>query len=279
MVPCLSTHKKISSMKNKKQILGIVLFLGLCLSIGGCKSLETDRTFNKPGMTVSFLRLYELDEDLEDFQIDHPVEVTTEQVRNHLLSIFYQDISRPDQRPIPVFTIADVKKLATGLKAALNRVEDGDYIYFGFQAEKGVTEGEIFSSVGKIHWRFLRVNGVDYSNHFLGTTKPTWRLVRRTSGQSIYKEKTGLIKVTKENWIIVDIKMPKFTRKQKLRSRKPASTKRTPSKKQTEILNVPTHQSGQIKEKLKSLKELYDNGLIDEQDYQKKKNEILNQNF
>lgn len=53
-----------------------------------CKSLETDRTFNKPGMTVSFLRLYELDEDLEDFQIDHPVEVTTEQVRNHLLSIF-----------------------------------------------------------------------------------------------------------------------------------------------------------------------------------------------
>ncbi|QPJ63658.1 MAG: SHOCT domain-containing protein [Candidatus Nitronauta litoralis] len=73
--------------------------------------------------------------------------------------------------------------------------------------------------------------------------------------------------------------MPKFTRKQKLRSRKPASTKRTPSKKQTEILNVPTHQSGQIKEKLKSLKELYDNGLIDEQDYQKKKNEILNQNF
>lgn len=266
-------------MTNKIQIPGIVLFLGFCLSIGACKTLDKDRTFNKPGMTVSFLRLYELNEDLEDFQIDHPVEITTDQVSNHLLSFFYQDISRPDQKPVPVFTTADVKKLASGLKAALNRVEDGDYIYFGFQADNGVTEGELFSSVGKVHWRFLRINGVDYSNHFLGTSDPTWRLVRRTSGQSIYKEKTGLIKVTKENWIIVDIKMPKFTRKERVSTRKPASIPTAPSKRQREQLKKSATQPGQIKEKLKSLKELYDNGLIDERDYQKKKDEILNQNF
>ncbi len=266
-------------MTNKNQILGIVLFLGFCLSMGACKTLDKDRTFNKPGMTVSFLRLYELDEDLEDFQIDHPVEISTEQVRNHLMSLFYQDISKPEQKGRPVFSTNDAKKLATSVRAALSRVEDGDYIYFGFQAEKGVTEWQMFSSVGKVHWRFLRINGVDYSNHFLGTSDPTWRLVRRTSGQSIYKEKTGLIKVTKENWIIVDIKMPKFTRKERARTRKSASTPTAPSKKPGDQLKKSAPQAGQIKEKLKSLKELYENGLIDERDYQKKKNEILNQNF
>ncbi len=265
-------------MKNLKYFFKIGLLLGFCLSLGACKSLEKDRTFNKPGMTVSFLRLYELDEDLEDFQIDHPVEISTEQVRNHLLSLYYQDISKPGEKGRAVFSIEDAKNLASGLKVALNRVEEGDYIYFGFQAEKGVTEGELFSSVGKVHYRFLRINGVDYSNHFLGTSAPTWRLVRRTSGQTIYKEKTGLLKVTRENWIIVDIKLPPFKRTPVSAVRKSHSPRVVPGNSPVSR-KKPNSRQSQLKEKLRSLKELYEKGLIDERDYQKKKNEILNQNF
>ncbi len=260
-------------MLNFKQHFRVACLLMLCLLLGACQSLEKDRTYNKPGLTVSFLRLYELSEDLEDFQIDHPVTISTDQVQNHLLSLYYQDISVLDQKAYPVFTNEDVKKLTAGLKAALGKVEDGNYIYFGFQAKRGVTEGEVFSSVGKIHWRFLRINDVDYSNHFLGTTAPTWRLVRRMVGQEIYKEKTGLVKVTKENWIVVDLNLSKLKRRSATRSLKSAP----PSKRQKQ--STPPSDQQRIRKKLKNLKDLYENGLIDEQDYQRKKNEILNQNF
>lgn len=261
-----------------KSRLTVVLLLLCSLSLGACKSLETDKTYNKPGLTLSFLRLYELNEDLEDFQIDHPVEISTEQVRNHLLSLYFQDISETDQKAYPVFTEDDAKKLAPGLKAALNRLEDDQYIYFGFQAEKGVTEGEILSSVDKIHWRLLRINGVDYSNHFLGMTKPTWRLVRRTSGQQIYKEKTGITKITRENWMIVDLNLPKIKRRPVAMAPRSGSASSSSGQKPASKQTTSSSRS-HLQNKLKNLKELYENGLIDEQDYQKKKNEILNRNF
>ena len=192
-------------MTVRHPLMAKIFSLSLIFLIGGCALFKGERTFSKSGLTVTFRSLNALD-DIQKIRFRYPIILSEANIRNHLLSLFYQDIVRPRQ-PKPVFSRRVGSKLAPLFKTVLKKVKPGKYLHFTYQASRGQTEGQVFVTAKKIHWRIFKINGVFYSNDPLRIRKPTWRLVRRY-GQSYQKLRTGGFEKIIENRIIANINLP-----------------------------------------------------------------------
>ena len=193
--------------------------LSLIFFIGGCVLLKEERNFSKSGLTVTFRSLNALD-DVQNIRFRYPIILSEANIRNHLLSLFYQDIVSPRQ-PRPVFSPSVGSKLAPLFKTVLKKVKPGKYLHFTYRASRGLTEGQVFVTAKNIHWRIFKINGVVYSNDPLRIRKPTWQLVR-VHGQSYQKLRTGGFEKTIKNRIIANINLP--TPKNKYPSRSTAKS-------------------------------------------------------
>jgi hypothetical protein len=242
-----------------------VLSLILICFIGACAVFKEERTYSKNGLTITLRSLNYLD-DVQGIKFKYPVIVSEKTMRNHLLSLWHNNIVSPG-KPKPVFSFDEATELAPLFKTVLKKVTPGKYIHFKFQSPGGLAEGQVFATADKIHWRFLRINGKDYSNDPLRIRTPTWKMVRMR-GQAYRRIQKGGFKKALKNWIVADINLP-FP---KQRSQSPATVKPPPG-------NSP--QSGtektRFKEKLDNLQKLYKEGLIDKGEYRRKKEELLDQ--
>jgi len=177
----------------------------LIFFIGGCALFQEERSYSKRGLTVTFRSLNALD-DVQNIKFRYPTILPESIIRNHLLSLWYQDIVSP-REPRPVFNRRVASKLAPLFKTVLSKVKPGKYLHFTYQDSRGRTEGQVFATAKKIHWRFFRINGVIHSDDPLRIRKPTWQLVRMV-GQSYQKLRTGTFEKTIKNRIIAHINLP-----------------------------------------------------------------------
>ena len=192
-------------MTRNTLILKIFCF-SLILFLGGCAAvLKEERKFSKNGLTIVFRSLRFLD-DIEQIKFIYPIIIPKENLRNHLLSLYHQDIVSP-RRPRPVFSKRTVNELAPLFRTVMKKVKPGKYLNFEYQAANGITEGQVFATRKKIHWRILKINGVAHSNDPLRLKRPTWKLVRMP-GQRYQILQTGGFKKVIKNRIIANIKMP-----------------------------------------------------------------------
>ena len=189
-------------MTVRHPLIAIIFSLSLIFFIGGCALFKGERTFSKSGLTVTFRSLNALD-DVQNIKFRYPIILSEANIRNHLLSLWYQDIITPRQ-PRPVFSLRVASKLAPLFKTALRKVKPGKYLHFTY---RGLTEGQVFATAKNIHWRIFRINGVVHSNDPLRIRKPTWQLVRMY-GQSYQKLRTGGFEKTIKNRIIANINLP-----------------------------------------------------------------------
>ena len=178
----------------------LILFLGGCAAV-----LKEERKFSKNGLTIVFRSLRFLD-DIEQIKFIYPIIISKENLRNHLLSLYHQDIVSP-RRPRPVFSKRTVNELAPLFRTAMKKVKPGKYLNFEDQAANGFTKGQVFATRKKIHWRILKINGVAHSNDPLRLKRPTWKLVRMPRQRYQILQTGGFKKVIK-NRIIANIKMP-----------------------------------------------------------------------
>ena len=182
------------------------LSFSLIFFIGGCAVLKKERTFSKSGLTVTFRSLNALD-DVQNIRFRYPIILSEANIRNHLLSLWYQDIVSP-RDPRPVFSQRVASKLAPLFRTVLRKVKPRKYLHFTYQASRGLTEGRVFATAKNIHWRFFKINGVVYSNDPLRIRKPTWRLVRIHQGQSYKRLGTRGFEKNIEDRIIANINLP-----------------------------------------------------------------------
>ena len=192
-------------MTVRHPLIAKIFSLSLIFFIGGCALFKGERTFSKSGLTVTFRSLNALD-DIQNIRFRYPIILSEANIRNHLLSLYYQDIVSPRQ-PRPVFSPSVGSKLAPLFKTALKKVKPGKYLHFTYRASRGLTEGQVFVTARKIHWRIFKINGVVYSNDPLRIRKPTWQLVRM-HGQSYQRLRTGGFEKTIKNRIIANINLP-----------------------------------------------------------------------
>jgi hypothetical protein len=244
-----------------------VLAIFLAFFITSCATLKSEKTYSKNGLKVTFRSLNALD-DVERIKFLYPILLSEEQVLNHLLSLWHQRIISP-KKPKPVFSRDEAATLAPLFSTALKKVETTKFLNFEFQSSKGLIEGRVFATREKLHWHFLKIHNEVYSNDPMRIKKPTWKLVRMP-GQTHQKLQSGGFEKKVKNRIIADLNIP-FP---KQRSQARHSTK--PS---TKSLTQSESKKLELKTKLDALQEFLDEGLIDKNEYEKKKEALMNQYF
>lgn len=201
-----SKHLSHLISTNRQTLVAIALiFLA-----AACGTLQKEKTFSKNGLTVSYRSLNRFGREIIHYKIHHPVNLSTDLAKNHLLALYYRRIDPPSGAK-PIFSKADIGDLSPLIVKAFKKVKPGNYLHFEYHSPRGITEGDAFSSKDKIYWRFLKINGEVYSIGPFRILKPTWKLAR-TRGQRFQKIPTALDPKSQENWLIANFNFPKIKR-------------------------------------------------------------------
>jgi|GEM_PF-2265186 len=282
----------------------------LLLLVAGCASAP--RTWlEKEGVAIAWEAKSTAGPELRDLRLAHPVDVSEAAVANQLRSLRYQPLQgvAPVQ---PVFVEAEVTRLAGPLREALGRVSHLDLVHFQLRTATGTTVGEVFATQDHLHWRLDEIAGVGFAARTSGTEESRWdwRLVPG-SGQSLFLPPTPLRDKTMANWVVADFALPTAAVVPGARPApaptpapapaapptavapaspsaaapaKPAAAPATPparpaavpppaAKKAPQATASPTT----LEEKLETLKRLRDKGLIDNDEYKARKQQLLDE--
>ena len=158
---------------------------------------------------------------MEQIKFIYPIIISEKSIRNHLLSIYHQDITTP-RKPKPLFSQSTATELAPLFRTVMKKVKPGKYLNFKYHDAGGLTEGQVFATAKKLHWRILKINGIVHSNDPLRLKRPTWKLYRM-NGQYYQILQTGGFKKVIKNRITANINLPFPKQRLSSRSRKNSS--------------------------------------------------------
>lgn len=264
----------MSQLKQNK--IAFLITILLCVLLAACGTFQKEKTLKSDNLTVSYRSFNRLGPDYGSITPDHPILITEKQVQVHLLALDYKSF-KTRSKVAPVFTKDQIKEVSRLLTKGLNRAAPQKFLHFELKASKGMTEGDVFAADGYIHWRIWKINGVDYSNDPLGIRKKTWRLILSPAGHRYFNSSSSAGQKKKQNWIVADFDISKIQnrRKTKRKLSTKSSQRALPKRLKPQKPQVSNELNETIKEKLILLKQLFDQGLINEEEYNKKKKEVM----
>ena len=220
---------------------------------------------------------------IERMRLDHPATIPEAILRNQLLSLRYQELSLLGQEK-SVYESEEVDQLAPLLVKGLKRVTHNSILYHQIDGKHGKIAGEVFFTHKRLHWRFHTIAGVDFLNQrmrsFSGTKSQGtfWRLVP-DKGQDYHKPKNSTFRLKWENWIVSNLNLPKVNVTYKNDKNKSGltslSTKVSPQRSSKDIQKPSV--SPELGKKLKALKNLHDQNLIQDEEFDRKRKELLDE--
>lgn len=275
------TDSKTTGCLNIFYVVAIVI----ALILGGCTSTHKSagKTLATEGFKLSFTDKAQTGAEIRELILQHPLSITERQMVYHMVALTYENYSLLG-KPGPVFTKDDINKTKRLLTKALNKAHSQNIIGFEIKSEDGTTKGELFASQGILHWRFFEIQGVKYSltRNQLARYGTAWKLVPK-SGQKFHLTDKLLGAKQWTNWIEAKIDLPapanlKISPKKKKRLN-PGTARSTPPRSRSSRPKsaVPQKSATDLEEKLKFLKHLYENQLIDKQEYEQKRKDLLDQ--
>ena len=257
----------------------------IVLVFAGCQSTHKSagKKLTAKDFTLTYTDKAQAGGEYANLILQHPLAVTERQMVFHMVALTYENYSLLGKSG-PVFTKEDIQKTKRLLTKALNKAHAQNIIGFEVESEEGTTKGELFASGGKLHWRLFEIRGVKYSltSSKIARYGTTWRMVPK-KGQKFHVTEKFLGTKQWTNWIEAQIDLPapanlKMARPKKQRAQsgggasEPPLAPMIPPKAAT-----PQKNPADLEEKLKFLKHLYDKQLIDQQEYEKKRKDLLDQ--
>ncbi len=256
----------------------------IILTLAGCSSTHKSagKKLTAKDFTLSYIDKAQAGAEFNELTLQHPLPITGRQMVFHMVALTYENYSLLGKAG-PVFTKDDINKTKRLLTKALTKAHSQNIIGFEVESEDGTTKGELFASKGNLHWRFSEIRGVKYSltRNQMARYGTAWRLVPK-KGQKYHTTNKFLGAKQWTNWIEAKTNLPA-----------PANLKIAPKKKKH--LNSGTAQSASppaqpnslkatvpgtpadLEEKLKFLKHLYKNQLIDKREFEQKRKDLLDQ--
>lgn len=253
--------------------LGIFILLAFV----GCSSTSqsANKKLSAEDFTLTYTDKAQAGSAVNELALQHPLRILERQMVFHLVALRYENNSLLS-KPGPVFTKEDIRKMKRLLTKSLTHADPQHIIGFEVESEEGTTKGELFASNGKLHWRFSEIRGTKHTLARNPTTRygAAWRILPG-NGQKFHVTDQFLGTREWTNWIEAKINLPapanlKIARPKKDRPAPPAA----PNPPTTA---VPKNDPAELEEKLKFLKHLHENQLIDPQEYEKKRKDLLDQ--
>ena len=151
-------------------------------------------------------------------------------------------------------------------------------LVFDLETSRGSTIGEIFRTENNLNFRFLSIKGVKFSTTTFGRggAGSTWRMVP-VGGQRYGVTKKLLGSSTQENWIVAKMILPKISRRLSKEQEPKASNTQKDSAPPapSDPVNPSSGDDQELEKKLQFLKNLRDKNLIDDEEYEIKRKELL----
>ena len=275
---------KINFMDSLIRLCGIgnakagALFLMLLFS--ACSTLQ-EKKLVENGLTLRYLPVNSMKIDTDKLQLHHPLQITETDVRKHLQTFWYEGLYLLGKKE-RVFSDAEVDKTARLLTKALNQASPNNIVRFELATPRGATDVEVFSEGDRIHWRFKSIKGLVFTCEIslsacLGIN---WRLIPR-DGQYYFSSEKMFGKRNTENWIVSGINPSAHKpNNQTSDAKKPSVPESGPAvEKEADTTNkkADATQKPGLEEKLFLLKQLYDKGLILEDEYRRKQKELMDE--
>jgi len=259
------------------QITASTLVLLACLTFIGCSSTHPSagKKLSAQDLTLSYTDKAQAGAEIGKLTLRHPLTISERQMVNHLLALRYEGLSLLSE-PGPVFTQEDINKIKRLMTKALNHANPQNIIGFEVESEEGTTKGELFAANDKLHWRFFEIRGVKHSLTRNQMTRygTAWRMIPG-KGHKPHVTDQSLGHKQWTNWIEAEINLPAPANLKIAGPKKDRAAPGTqPSLPHTA---APKKDPAELEEKLKFLKHLHENQLIDQQEFEKKRKDLLDQ--
>ena len=208
--------------------------------------------------------------NVKKFKLNHPLKISQKEIINHLVSLKYKGTSMGSKEK-RVFSPTEIKKLAPILVKAFAGVPSRKIIHVDLKSKTGTTVVDIFSFKNYLNWRFDSIQGETYfqKNNARVWSIFSWELMRQ-KGQRYFKSGADQGRRLNKNWVVAKLHLPVLDKKdEKKKGPSDLSKKSNSSNK----LNL------ELEKKLKHLKRLYEEGLIEEEEYKVQQNKLFERLF
>ena len=256
--------------QNARNRLWPVLLL-LLLGSTACTSIpDESRKLETRNVTIEY-HDKQRDREIDGIDLQHPFSINGDTMEAQIKSVFYEHLALVS-KPEPVFNKVQLPDLKRLLTKALNHARPDHYISFKIKGDGGETEGDLFASNGRLHWRLNKIDGEAFTRQAWARNEQRWRLAPR-SGQKYYTKKI-LMERDIHNWIVSPIQTapPKPQRMETTTPREPAAP--VPA-----AAPAPTAKEQELERKLGILNKLRDKQLIDEAEYERRRKALLDEYF
>ena len=264
--------------------LPFAVAITIVLALAGCSSTHksADKTLTMEDFTLTYSDKAQAGSEINELILQHPLTITERQMVFHMVALSYENHSLFG-KATPVFTSEDIKKTKHLLTKTLNKAHSKNIVSFKVKSEGGTTQGELFASKGKLHWRFFEIQGVKYSltRNQMARYGTAWRMVPG-KGQKFHVSDKLLGTKQWTNWIeaIIDLPAPKNLKTARPESNSPNTGKgqsALPPQTRSTKTAVPEKGATDLEGKLQLLKHLHEKQLIDQQEYETRRKDLLDQ--
>ena len=206
--------------------------------------------------------------NVKKFKLNHPIKISKKEIINHLVSLRYKETSL-GKKEVNVFFADEVRKLAPILVKAFAALSHRKIIHVELKSKKGATEADIFSFKKYLNWRFDSIHGETFFQKNNGRMFKifAWELIPQ-KGQLYYKSSKN--KRLHKNWLVAKLNLPVY------------QTKDRADGDLSDLLesgDSRTESNQKLERKLKHLKRLYEEGLIEEEEYKAQQNKLFEKLF
>ena len=208
--------------------------------------------------------------NVKKFKLNHPLKISQKEIINHLVSLKYKGTSMGSKEK-RVFSPTEIKKLAPILVKAFAGVPSRKIIHVDLKSKTGTTVVDIFSFKNYLNWRFDSIQGETYfqKNNARVWSIFSWELIRQ-KGQRYFKSSPDQGRRLNKNWVVAKLHLPVLDKKDEKKRGPSDLSKKSNSKNK---LNL------ELEKKLKHLKRLYEEGLIEEEEYKVQQNKLFERLF
>ena len=256
-------------------VWAIIILLPLSVFFQGCSTIK-EKKLEKEGLTLIYRPQSQAGPTLKNLHLNHPIKISEDDFRNHLYSLQYEELSLLGKKKYTI-SLTDLQDTTKILTKAVNHMPPENILVFDLETSRGSTIGEIFRTENNLNFRFHSIKGVKFSNTSFrkGGAGTTWRMLP-VGGQRYRVTKKLLGTSTQENWIVAKMILPKISRRLSkaqapIVSKTPNNTAPTPQA----PVNPSAGDNQDLEKKLQFLKNLRDKDLIDDEEYELKRNKLL----
>ena len=206
--------------------------------------------------------------NVKKFKLNHPIKISESEIVNHLVSLRYKG-SSIGNKETGVFFPEEIKKLAPILVKAFAGVDPRKIIHIELKSKTGTTVGDAFSFRSYLNWRFESIHGETFfqKNNARGWKIFAWELMPQ-KGQLYYKSSAN--KRIHKNWLVTKLRLPVSKTKDRAISEFSGTA---------ESGNSDKKMNQELERKLRHLKHLYDQGLIEEEEYKVQQKNLFEKLF